>query len=86
MNSQDQIVFYKSDDGSSLEVRLEEDSVWLSQKKMADLFDKDSDTIGLHLKNIYKTRELTEKATTEYFSVVRKEGRRTESQLSQILG
>ena len=51
-------------------------SVWLSQKQLADLFEKDSDTIGLHLRNIYKSGELIEKATTEKYSAVRKEGNR----------
>lgn len=41
---------------------------------MADLFDKGSDTIGLHLKNIYADGELDENLITEYFSVVRQEG------------
>tara|TARA_R110002126_G_scaffold32667_1_gene103332 strand:+ start:397 stop:543 length:147 start_codon:yes stop_codon:yes gene_type:complete len=39
---------------------------------MAELFDKDSDTIGLHLKNIFKTKELDKKVTTEKYSVVQK--------------
>jgi hypothetical protein len=43
---------------------------------MAELFDKDSDTIGLHLKNIYKSGELEEISTTEKYSVVRQEGKR----------
>ena len=43
---------------------------------MSDLFDKDSDTIGLHLKNIYKTDELDQNTTTEQSSVVRQEGKR----------
>jgi len=51
--------------------------VWLSQKMMSELFQKDSDTIGLHLKNVFKERELHEKSTAEYFSVVQKEGMRT---------
>lgn len=43
---------------------------------MAELFEKDSDTIGLHLKNIYKSEELDENSTTDKYSVVQKEGRR----------
>ncbi|MBA6316871.1 RhuM family protein [Cellulophaga baltica] len=43
---------------------------------MAELFDKDSDTIGLHLKNIYTTKELNKNATTEKYSVVQIEGKR----------
>lgn len=43
---------------------------------MADVFDTSTDNIGLHLKNIYRTAELVESATTEDFSVVRQEGKR----------
>ena len=44
---------------------------------MAELFEKDTDTIGLHIKNICSTNELDEKSTTEDFSVVQKEGNRS---------
>lgn len=60
-----------------IEVRLIQETVWLSQKQMAELFEKDTDTIGLHLKNIYKDSELDENSTTEFFSVVQTEGKRT---------
>jgi hypothetical protein len=43
---------------------------------MSQLFDKDSDTIGLHIKNIFTEGELEEDSTTEFFSVVQQEGRR----------
>lgn len=52
------------------------ESVWCTQKAMAQLFDCSTDNIGLHLKNIYETGELTQKATTENFSVVQNEGER----------
>jgi death-on-curing family protein len=72
-----EIKIYKTPDGkTSIEVKLEQETVWLSQKQMAELFDKDSDTIGLHLKNIYKSGELEEISTTEKYSVVRQEGKR----------
>ncbi len=71
------ITIYKTPDGkTSIEVTLEQETVWLSQRQMAELFDKDSDTIGLHLKNIYKSGELDESSTTEKYSVVRQEGKR----------
>lgn len=57
-------------------VSFKNDSVWMSQKMMSLLFEKDSDTIGLHLLNIYKDIELVEKSTTEFFSVVQLEGKR----------
>lgn len=71
------IEIYTSGDGQTqIEIRLEQDTLWLSQAQMATLFDKDSDTIGLHLKNIYTEGELDAAATTEESSVVRQEGSR----------
>jgi len=67
-----QVILYKN----RLEVRLEKDTVWLTQKQMSLLFDKDADTIGLHLSNIYKDGELRESTTTEESSVVQNEGNR----------
>ncbi len=74
---ENQVEIYKSPDGATqVQVTFEEETVWLSQKMMAHLFDKDSDTIGLHLKNIFSEGELDETATTEFFSVVQIEGTR----------
>ena len=69
-------IFRSSDNQIELKVQIDSDTVWLNQRQMAELFDKDSDTIGLHLKNIYNESELEENSTTEYFSVVQKEGKR----------
>ncbi|MEI6409747.1 MAG: virulence protein RhuM/Fic/DOC family protein [Bacteroidota bacterium] len=72
-----QVEIYKTNDNQTIvSVRFESDTVWLSQKMMAELFTKDSDTIGLHLKNIYSEEELSETSTTEFFSVVQREGKR----------
>lgn len=72
-----QIEIYKSSDGETqIEVKFEQGTVWLSQKQMSDLFDKDTDTIGLHLKNIFSEEELEASSTTEDFSVVQQEGKR----------
>jgi hypothetical protein len=71
------IKIFQSEDGKiEIQVVVQSESVWLSQKQMADLFEKDSDTIGLHLRKIYKSGELIKKATTEKYSVVQKEGSR----------
>jgi len=71
------IKIFQAEDGSTeIQVVVQSETVWLSQKQMADLFEKDSDTIGLHLRNIFKSGELIEKATTEKSSVVQKEGKR----------
>ncbi len=71
-----QIQFRSGDDGPVLDVRLERDTVWLSQRQMAALFDKDSDTVGLHIRNLFKEKELDPAATTEDSSVVQEEGGR----------
>jgi hypothetical protein len=74
-----EIIFYRPNElAEHIEVRIDEEkeTIWLTQKQMGILFDKDTDTIGLHLKNIYTEEELDEKATTELFSVVQKEGNR----------
>lgn len=70
-------LLYQTEDGQTrIEVRLQDETVWLSQKLMAELFQTSRDNISLHLKNIYTDGELEEAATTEDFSVVRQEGPR----------
>jgi hypothetical protein len=59
-----------------LNVSVDENTIWLTQAQISELFDTSTDNIGLHLKNIYKEKELDENATTEDFSVVRQEGSR----------
>ncbi|HRZ76161.1 MAG TPA: cell filamentation protein Fic [Bacteroidales bacterium] len=74
MEHSGEIIIYQTPEGmTELEVRLDRETLWLSQKQMSLLFDKDTDTIGLHLRNIYKEGELEESATTEESSVVQKE-------------
>lgn len=80
-----EIKIYKSEDGSTeIQVQLENETVWLSQKQMAELFGKDSDTIGLHLKSIFKSEELDEFSTTELSSVVQQEGKRIVSRKIKV--
>ena len=77
MSTRNHIEIYQAEDGQPrIEMRLDRDTLWLSQLQMAELFEKDSDTIGLHLRNIYAEGELDEMATTEESSVVRQEGKR----------
>jgi len=71
-----EIVIYKSKDGPKLEVRLDKETVWLTQKQMALLFDKEISTINEHIKNIYKEGELDEKSTIRKFRIVQNEGGR----------
>lgn len=55
---------------ATIEVLIENETLWLTQKAMANLFDCSTDNISLHLQNIYKDKELEEVGTTEDFSVV----------------
>lgn len=68
------LIFANQTNDNGIEVRIQDGSVWLSQKLIAILFDTTSDNIGLHLKNIYADAELSENSTAEDFSVVQKEG------------
>ena len=71
------ILLYETDDGKiNVDVILKEETIWLTQKGMADLFECSIDNISLHLKNIFQEKELDKSSTVEFFSVVRKEGNR----------
>lgn len=70
-----EIIIYESDD-SSVEVRLDRETVWLTQRQMSELFATSTDNISLHIKNIYGDGELDTESTTEDFSAVQKEGNR----------
>ena len=71
------VIIYQSADGSiATEVRLEGDTVWLSQRQMAELFDKDVRTINEHVINAFEEGELAREATIRNFRIVRQEGQR----------
>lgn len=72
-----EIVLYQIDDDTHLEVRLENDSVWLSQAQMGELFGTNRQAITKHLKNIYETGELDREATSSILELVQKEGSRS---------
>lgn len=70
-------LIYRNAEGEvNISPLLKKETVWLTQKNMAELFDCSSDNISLHLQNIYADGELMENATTEEISVVRQEGDR----------
>jgi prophage maintenance system killer protein len=71
------ILLYQAEDGSfQFEVPIEEESVWLSQKQMSELFKKDIRTINEHIQNIYSENELAQIQTTRKFRIVQQEGKR----------
>ena len=80
MNKEQEIVLYQTDKANvCVSVFFHEETFWMTQKAMAELFDCSTDNISLHLKNIFREEELDEKSTTEFFSVVQKEGNRNVS-------
>ena len=72
-----EVILYRRDDGApALEVRLEEETVWLSQQQIAELFQTTQQNVSLHLLNIYDEGELDEQATHKNVLLVRREGTR----------
>ncbi len=77
VNLNNEIIIYQSEDGKTqLEVKLEGETVWLTQMQMADLFQTDRTVINRHIRNIYNIAELDEKTTCAKNAQVRLEGKR----------
>ena len=71
------MILYQTEDGKTrIEVRLQDETVWLSQKLMSELFQKDVRTINEHIANIYEEGELHPEATIRNFRIVQREGAR----------
>lgn len=72
------IVIYQTEDGKTqLDVKLENETVWLTQAQMTELFQTTKQNISLHINNIFKERELDSKATVKEYLTVQHEGKRT---------
>ena len=79
MKNNFQFLIYRSaEEDISVDAFIKDDTIWLTQKGMAKLFDCTTDNISFHLKNIYAEGELDETATAEESSVVQMEGSRTD--------
>jgi len=74
-----QYQIYKLDDDNEVNALVKDETIWLTQKSMSELFDCSTDNISLHLKNIYESGELKAKGTIEKISAVQKEGNRSVS-------
>jgi hypothetical protein len=80
-----QIIIYQTESGETkLDVRFQDETVWLTQKLMAELFQTTSQNITIHLKNIFEEGELDEKATCKDFLQVQIEGSREYKKFKQI--
>lgn len=71
------MVIYQPTAGGPVAVRLDGESIWLSQRQIAEVLDTTTDNVSLHLRNIFASEELDEQATTEDFSLVQQEGARS---------
>ena len=77
MHSNNQIVIYQSEDGQTqVDVRLENETVWLTQTQMVELFQTTKQNVSLHVGNVFKEGELEEKSTVKEYLTVQKEGER----------
>lgn len=77
MTTESQIQIFQTPDGQvRLDVSLEQDTVWLNQRQMAELFDKDVRTVNEHIKNIYEEQEVVKEATIRKSRIVQTEGGR----------
>jgi hypothetical protein len=71
------IIFYESSQGAvKVEIRFEDETFWLTQKKLAELFGVEVQTINYHLKEIFKSGELDEDSTIRKIRIVQQEGKR----------
>ena len=74
----DKIIIYQTDDGSiNLEVKMDKDTVWLTQAQMVELFQTTKQNVSLHVNNVYKECELEEKSTVKEYLTVQNEGKRS---------
>ena len=81
---QAEIILYKFGDQSTmLEVRVEDETVWLNQAQMVELFSSSKQNISLHINNIYKESELNSASTVKEYLTVQREGERTFIELSR---
>jgi len=72
-----ELIIYQTEDGQTkIDVRMDNETVWLSLDQMAELFQRDKSTISRHIKNVFQEGELTEDATVASFATVQSEGDR----------
>ena len=75
VNKNNDILIYQTEDGQTqVDVRMENDTVWLTQAQMAELFQTDRTVIGRHIRNVYKEGELEEESTCAKFAHTTRHG------------
>ena len=69
MEKQGEIILYQPDEAVRLEVRLEDETVWLTQAQIAELFQRDRTVITKHINNVFKEKELEEKSNVHFLHI-----------------
>lgn len=81
------ILLYETDEGKiNVDVILKDETIWLTQKSMSELFDVNVPAINKHLNNIYEEKELDKNSTISKMEIVRKEGNRNVNRELEFLG
>ena len=83
--NQSQIILYQTNDGKTrVEVRFEHENVWLTQKLMAELFDTSVPNINMHLKNIFRTKELDSNSVIKEFLITAADGKNYKTKMYSL--
>jgi len=75
MNQKDEIVLYQPDNSTQLEVRVENETVWLTQAQMVVLFQRDKSVISRHIKNVFEEKELEENSVVAKYATTATDGK-----------
>ena len=86
LNEQNNFIMYTTDDGKvDIEVRLEDENVWLTQNSMAELFDTTRNNITMHIRNIFEEGELQESSVSKESLLTAKDGKKYKSYRRDVL-
>ncbi len=77
MNTNEIVIYQPNDDSIQIDVRIEDETIWLTQAQMVTLFDSTKQNISLHINNVFKEGELEKNSTVKEYLTVQKEGLRT---------
>ena len=77
MDNKSEIIIYQTEDGQTkIDVRMEENTVWITQNQIAELFQSTKQNISLHINNVFKEGELSKSSTVKEYLTVENEGKR----------
>ena len=86
MENKGEVIIYQTEDGKNhIEVKLDRDSIWLTQKQISELFQTEVPAINKHINNIYRSDELVKDATVSKMEIVRQEGKRSVRRIAKLV-